>query len=147
MCGLTVGIFLGNHVSDKLGETRDIESELRSTDWYGPNGPVRTRSIHSQSSGVAGLLAIPSDIPKPIQTTDPIEHTEGTLHSKLQLNKVICTYIKFNGTFDGVPGNVKSQRHKISSLNYDSVILVESTSKNIRVTVNEQSSNQGLRDV
>jgi len=117
LCGLTVGIFLGNHISDKLIESRDTEIKFRSADW---DGLLRTSSIHSQSSGVDGLLAIP----KPIQTRNPIDHTEGTLHSKLRLNQVVCTYVKFNGTFDGVPA-----------------ILVESTSKNIRVTVDEQSSN------
>jgi len=99
-----VGIFLGNHISDKLIESRNTEIKFRSADW---DGLSRTSSIHSQSSGVAGLLAIPSDIPKPIQISNLLDHTEGTLHSKLRLNQVICTYVKFNGTFDGVPGNVK----------------------------------------
>ena len=113
LCGLTVGIFLGNHISDKLIESRDTEIKFRSADW---DGLSRTSSIHSQSSGVVGLLAIPSDIPKPVETGNPIDHTEGTLRSKLRLNKVICTYVEFNGTFDGVPGNVKSLRRKVSSL-------------------------------
>ena len=113
LCGLTVGIFLGNHISDKLIESRDTEIKFRSADW---DGLVRTSSIHSQSSGVVGLLAIPSDIPKPIQIRNSIDHTEGTLHSKLRLNQVICTHVKFNGTFDGLPGNVKSLRRNISSL-------------------------------
>ena len=113
LCGLTVGIFLGSHISSELIESRDTEIKLVSADL---DGLLRTSSIHSQSSGVAGLPAFPSDIPKPVETRNPIDHTEGTLHSKLRLNKVICTYVKFNGTFDGVPGNVKSLRRKISSL-------------------------------
>ena len=114
LCGLTVGIFLGNHISGELIDSRDTEIKFESTDW---DGLSRTSSIRSQSSGVAELLALPSDIPKTVATRNPIDHTEGTLHSKLRLNKVICTYVEFNGTFDGVPGNVKSLRRKISSLN------------------------------
>ena len=94
LCGLLVGIFLGNHVAG-----------IESADLNGPDGVFRMNVDNDGDSRAVGLLAIPAGVPKTNNTTvKRIEHAEGSVRSQLRMNQVICTEIEFDGTFDSIPG-------------------------------------------
>ena len=101
-CGLLIGIFLGNQVAaNEFGYTElevfFVTEEAKSAPNFAGKAPN-------------GLLAIPVDIPKTDTgngSRNRINHAEGSIRSQMQMNRVICTDVEFDGTFDVVPGSFK----------------------------------------
>ena len=107
LCGLLIGIFLGNQVAaNEFGYTElevfFLTEEAKTVPYFAAKAPN-------------GLLAIPVDIPKTDTISDTgngsrnrIDHAEGSIRSQMQMNRVICTDVEFDGTFDVVPGSFLS---------------------------------------
>ena len=94
LCGLLVRIFLGNHVAGN-----------ESADLNGPDELFRMNVDNDGGSQASELLAIPAGVRKTNNTTvKRIEHAEGSVRSELKMNRVICTEIEFDGTFESIPG-------------------------------------------
>ena len=95
-----IGIFLGNQVAaNEFGyselEVFFVTEEAKSAPNFVGKAPN-------------GLLSIPVDIPKTDTgngSRNRIDHAEGSIRSQMQMNRVICTDVEFDGTFDVIPGS------------------------------------------
>ena len=103
LCGLLIGIFLGNQVAaNEFGYTELEVFFVTEEAKTAPNFAAKPPN---------GLLAIPVDIPKTDTgngSRNRIDHAEGSIRSQMQMNRVICTDVEFDGTFDVVPGSFLS---------------------------------------
>lgn len=125
MSGVVIGVFVGIHLSDKLTKSRVTEGNAGTTELDAIFRTDETKFV--ESSEMAGILAISNYVPYDIPTNKTIrkriENAKGSIITPIRLNHVKCSSIEFDGTFEDIP-----------------YIMLESTSENVRVTVEEQSS-------